>query len=356
MVSRECVYFISLRQAYLFSPPIAARLSSRTVMFTSVPREYLHEDKLRAMFGENVKTVWIPRDTSELDRVVTEREQTAFRLERAEIDLIKRANEARDRQLKRQLADLEANPAQSLIELKAVKFDIDDKSLGGTTSPTVIEIREDTGNSSGSDNSRNSDSSNYSPNLPDVNGSVAAQWLSATERPYHRPLANLGKRVDTVHWTRMRLKEMAVQVGKLRKQHRSRKTRPFPAAFIEFKSQVDAQIAYQTLPHHRALHMSRHIGVRPYEIVWSALTIRWWSRIIRRFSTLSAIATMIIFWSLPCALIGIASNIRYLSSTVPFLHWIVKLPGVILAVISGFLPAVALSFLMSLVPAIMRRM
>lgn len=36
MITRESIYYINLRQAYLLSPLYAARLSSRTVLFTSV--------------------------------------------------------------------------------------------------------------------------------------------------------------------------------------------------------------------------------------------------------------------------------------------------------------------------------
>jgi len=36
MITRESIYYINLRQAYLLSPLYSARLSSRTVLFTSV--------------------------------------------------------------------------------------------------------------------------------------------------------------------------------------------------------------------------------------------------------------------------------------------------------------------------------
>lgn len=36
MITRESIYYINLRQAYLLSPLYAARLSSRTVLYTSV--------------------------------------------------------------------------------------------------------------------------------------------------------------------------------------------------------------------------------------------------------------------------------------------------------------------------------
>ena len=95
MVSRESVYYINLRQAYLLSPYYANRLSSRTVLFGCVPRQELDEAKLRKIFGDSVKNVWISRETDELNHLVKEREQTALRLEKAEIILIKKANEAR---------------------------------------------------------------------------------------------------------------------------------------------------------------------------------------------------------------------------------------------------------------------
>ena len=100
MISRECVYFVNIRQAYILSPFYAERLSSRTVLYTSVPRRLLDERKLRKVFGDAVKNVWIPRETVELDMLVKEREQTAERLERAEILLIKKTNVAYQKAVK----------------------------------------------------------------------------------------------------------------------------------------------------------------------------------------------------------------------------------------------------------------
>lgn len=43
MITRESIYFINLRQAYLMSPFYTSRISSRTVLFTSVPEDYMDE-------------------------------------------------------------------------------------------------------------------------------------------------------------------------------------------------------------------------------------------------------------------------------------------------------------------------
>jgi calcium permeable stress-gated cation channel len=352
MVSRECIYYINLRQAYLLSPLYSTRLSSRTVLFSCVPQSILDEAKIRKIFGDSVKNVWISRDTDELDQLVKEREQTASRLENAEILLIKKANAARAVAVKNghpfvevnSPPDIEAN-AELTTNAPSGKTN-DSAGLEAPVLQSQTEALEKQGIKT----------YGYVP-PPDINGSVASQWLPHSERPRHRPLANYFRRVDTIKWTRSRLKILNAKINRLRRQQRLGKGKPIPAVFIEFDSQVNAQGAYQALAHHRALHMSpKFIGVRPYEIVWASLRMRWWELIVRRFSIQAFVTAMIIFWSIPSALIGTISNINFLTSIVPFLGWINDLPGPILGIITGLLPAVALSLLMAIVPAIMRSM
>lgn len=52
--------------------------------------------------------------------------------------------------------------------------------------------------------------------------------------------------------------------------------------------------------------------------------------------------------------IGAISNINYLTNKVQFLSFINKIPPVILGVVTGLLPVVALAVLMALVPIICR--
>lgn len=88
-IMRECIYYINLRQAFLISPMYSERLSSRTVLFTSVPQAYLDERKLRKIFGNSVQRIWISGDASKVEDLVGERDKTAFKLEKAEVKLIK---------------------------------------------------------------------------------------------------------------------------------------------------------------------------------------------------------------------------------------------------------------------------
>lgn len=100
MICRECIYYINLRQAYLMTPQHMHRLSARTVLFTCVPKRFLDEQRVRKLFGDSVKNVWIPRNTRQLERLVKERENAAIKLEKAEIELIRKANKEREKQEK----------------------------------------------------------------------------------------------------------------------------------------------------------------------------------------------------------------------------------------------------------------
>lgn len=81
-ITRETLYYINLRQAYLLTPWAASRMSSRTVLFTSVPTRQLDEGQMRQTF-QAVKRVWIINDFSKIKELVEERDSTAKTLESA---------------------------------------------------------------------------------------------------------------------------------------------------------------------------------------------------------------------------------------------------------------------------------
>ncbi|KAH0283919.1 DUF221-domain-containing protein [Aureobasidium namibiae CBS 147.97] len=235
MITRESIYYINLRQAYLLSPYYASRLSSRTVLFTSVPDEYLNEANLRRMLGESVERVWIPTDTGDLEDEVKERDKTALKLEAAETKLIKAANAAR----------LKAN------KKKAKKHNED------------IALEELT---------------------PDVEGgSAASRYISAKDRPTHRLKPLIGKKVDTIDWCRAELEKRIPKVEEMQNQHKALDgVKKINAVFVQFTTLQEAQSAYQSLTHHQVLHMApRYTGMTPGEIIWSNLRIKWWERVLR---------------------------------------------------------------------------
>ncbi|OAX81242.1 hypothetical protein ACJ72_04420 [Emergomyces africanus] len=312
MITREMLFFINLRQAYFFSPLYASRTSSKTVLFTSVPEEYLNEAKIRRIYGnDKVKNVWIPTDTKELAELVGERDKIAFRLEGAETKLIKLANAARIKTLKNKPAD---------------------------------EENRDTDNLNGDD-------------VQGESGSVAAAWIKPSQRPTHRLKPIIGKKVDTINWSRTEIERLNPEIEALQAKHRAGDAKKISSVFVEFYTQNEAQSAYQMVAHNQPLHMApRHIGLNPNDIIWSNLRIKWWELIIRNAATIGAVVTLIIFWAIPVAVVGAISNINYLTEKVPFLSFINDCPPVILGLITALLPAVLLAVLMALLPIILRLM
>lgn len=306
MIMRECIFFINLRQAFLLSPYYAQRISSRTVLFASVPAPYLDEAKLRKVFGQSVKNVWITSDTKEVDELVEERDKTAMRLEKAEVKLIMLVNKERQKAIKNGTAPDEADRAPVLGDAEA--------------------------------------------------GSIAARWIPTKKRPTHRigKWGLVGKKVDTINWCRTELERLIPEVEAVQAKYRAGDYKKIPGVFIEFRTQADAEGAAQILAHHRGLQMTpKYIGIRPNEVIWKSLAIPWWQRVIRGYAVQAFICALILFWAIPVAFVGIVSNVTYLK-TLSFLTWLDKIPTVIMGVVTGLLPSVLLSVLMSLVPIVMR--
>ena len=284
-------------------------MSSRTVLFTSVPTEYLNEAKLRRMFGKQVKNLWIANECKEIEDLVEKRDKVAFKLEAAETKLVKLANAAR---------------------LKSIK-------KGGSHEAGQMG----------------------DANVDGESGSAAARWLKPKDRPTHRLKFLIGKKVDTINWCRSELERLIPKINASQAKYRAGEGKFINSVFVEFYSQSEAQAAYQSLSHHQALHMApRFIGINPEEVIWKNLKINWASRVIRNILTISFVVALIVFWSIPVALVGVLSNIGALEQT-PGLTWLKflnKIPPVIFGVVQGLLPAVLLAVLMALLPIILRKM
>lgn len=195
MVTREMLYYINLRQAYLLSPLYASRISSRTVLFTSVPSAYASEVKIRRMFGKKLKNVWITSDTKELAKLVDERTKAAMKLEAGETKLIKLANDARLKAAKKA-----GNPEDQQI---------DDSEAG------------------------------------DESGSAASHFIPAKKRPTHRLKLLIGKKVDTINWSRHEIERLNPLIDQEQRKHKAGEANPLHAVFVEFYDQTEAQAAFQ---------------------------------------------------------------------------------------------------------------
>ncbi|KAA8893826.1 hypothetical protein FN846DRAFT_474368 [Sphaerosporella brunnea] len=300
-VYRELIFYTTTKQAYMLSPIYSTRISARTLLIQTVPMQYMNETALRRTF-EHVKRVWITADTTELDKLVEERDEIAMKLEAAEVALIKMADKARAKQ----------------------------------------------GGEAPKDNSEDVDAES---------GSVAAAWVPRDKRPTHKLKFLVGEKVDTIDWCRTKLGELNPKIAEMQESYRNGEAKKLSSVFIEFNTQSAAQVALQTLAHQKPLHMApRYIGLTPEEIIWSNMKLLWWERLVKFAITTAFVVALVIFWSIPVAVVGAISQINYLTEQLPWLGFINKIPEVVLGVITGLLPSVMLAVLMALLPIVLRLM
>lgn len=310
-IYRELIFFTTMRQAYMLSPIYSSRISARTLLVQTIPAPYLTESALRRIF-DNVKRVWISTNTGGLDDLVEERDKIAMQLEAAEVKLIRMADKERSKQ-------------------------------GGAAAATDSESK--------------AAADRPGTEAEGESGSVAARWLPRAKRPTHRLMPLIGEKVDTIDWCRSKLAELNPRIDEMQAAERAGEGQKLNSVFIEFTSQSAAQVALQTLVHHKPLHMApRYIGLTPAEIVWSNMRLQWWERLVKFAATTAFVVVLVIFWSIPVAVVGIISQINFLVDKVPFLAFITDIPEAILGLITGLLPVVMLAVLMALLPIILRLM
>jgi len=163
----------------------------------------------------------------------------------------------------------------------------------------------------------------------------------------------IGKKVDKIYYCRKEVARLNAEIEQ--DQSAPEKYPLMNSAFVQFNQQVAAHMACQSLSHHIPQHMCpRHIEVSPDDVIWSNMKISWWQRYLRVAGITVATGGLVIGWAFPVAIVGLVSQIDYLTETIPWLRWIEKLPNSVLGLIQGVLPPLGLAILMALLPIILR--
>jgi hypothetical protein len=196
---------------------------------------------------------------------------------------------------------------------------------------------------------------NTNKGKPEPEGDEIDLYVPNKKRPTHRLKPIIGEKVDTINYCSEKLQELNEEIKQL--QDAAEEAPRLNSAFITFHTQEQAEIAFQVLTHHRALHMApRFIGIRPDEIVWGNLRLLWWERLVRSLGAASFLTALIIFWAIPVSFVGFLSNISSLESALPFLDFLNNLPSWLFGLVTGILPTVLLALLMMLLPPVIRLM
>ncbi len=289
---RELTYFTTFRSSILATPYFASQPSAKTILFQTVPKEYLNKNALLSLFP-NSKRVWIARGSKKLASLVKKREKLSTKLENAESNLLSKAVKAKL-----------ANDQNEIIEQQTNDISV---------------------------------------------------YVPEKKRPTHRLKPLIGKKVDTINYCRKELGKLNIEIEKLQLRAESSKplNSAFIEFETQADAQVALQCLAHHTPLYLS---PRFANVEPENVIWSNLRLFWWERDARVIGTTAAIFALVILWAVPVAFVGMISNITYLTNKLPWLKWIYNMPSELLGIITGILPTVLLSLLMMVLPMFLRLM
>ncbi|TAQ87156.1 hypothetical protein B7494_g4529 [Chlorociboria aeruginascens] len=205
----------------------------------------------------------------------------------------------------------------------------------------------------------------YNPEYKEDSGTAVWQkYLKKNDRPTHRlarfswtpgflpGLPLISKKVDTIYWCRGELARLNLEI-EMDQKHPER----FPlmnSAFIQFNHQVAAHMACQAVTHHVPKHMApRTVEISPNDVLWDNMSIKWWEAWLRTAVIVGVVVGMVILWTIPVAWTASLAQITSLSSKYHWLKWLDNIPQNLLKALAGVLPALVLSILLALVPALL---
>ncbi|KAI0904619.1 hypothetical protein F4823DRAFT_614422 [Ustulina deusta] len=306
-LTRERLWLIGLRQAWTLSTPNAERLSSRTVLFLSAPRDALEQNNMNRFFGDGAIRIWPltkPDTLQTLQTLILERNVLVEKLESAEALLIHKANSWGAHM------SIDGNKRYRLSYSDIP--DLVKMAMRLRSKPRIFPF-----------------------------GSYFGLLQSGT--------------VDTIQSLRDQIKEKGELIEEMRRGHGIGEPHGAAAVFVEFKTQAEAQRACKQVASPNPLALTpRYAGVKPNEIIWDNLAIPPVRRISQQGVALATVVLTIVFWSVPSGLVGIVSNISYLAENFESLGFLNDLPGPAHGLLSGLLPPLLTSYLSKDVPALFR--
>ncbi|POS72522.1 DUF221 domain-containing protein [Diaporthe helianthi] len=297
VIARERIWLVGLRQAWYLARTNASRLSSRTVLYLDPPREAVDASGPQESFGSDARHQWVVKKTKSLDDEVQSRDDKTMRLEFAEVSYLRQVS----------------------------------KKIAETRRSEGLEVTASADN-------------------------AAIESARPRERQHYLS-ANAS---DLLQHLRKEAKEAVQKVAEKRESYSAESTSSHDpcAIFVEYATQSAAQRAYRAeshlpLPASLAIQ-TRLIGVLPNEIIWRNLAMPQTERLSKKSAANLLIALVIVFWSIPTAIIGTISNVNYLADNVSWLSWINNLPDPLLGLLTGLLPPFLTSQFASYLPNLMR--
>ena len=309
----EMKIFVTKRQAYLQNPAYQSHPSATTILITEIPEAYLSRDVLFRIFNQlpgGVKQIWLNRNFRELHDKVDERRKLVETFETALNKQIK--NDLKAAAKRRKQGNNESSHLTNNEERSTSTTTIAIDSVGPKNRPT-IKI-----------------------------GSI----------PVLSSLC-LGKKVDAIDYCTEHISQLNTEIEQAKANLDQYQF--MNSAFIQFNKQIAAHIAVQSVSGLVPLTMTpRYIDIKPSNIIWSNLNLKYFEIKVRQLIALAAIVALIVFWAIPVSFVGALSNINSLKQQIPFLEKIFGFSSLIDGLLTGLLPTVFLAVLMALLPFVLR--
>lgn len=303
---KELYHYIVFRHALQSTPLYDGLLSSRTVVLTELNDNLAIEGELEKIFP-NVTKVIYAHDLKELTELCAKRQDNTNKLESALNTVINKSFKMQHNKSKKKL----------------------DKLYNNGTKPK-------------------DDLETYVPLKKRPKHRTGKWYLPPMKKFFNR------EKVNTIDYSSHKIVELNEKINGLQVDWEFNKR--LNSVFLEFENQIDAQTCYQSATEVLGFFNfgKKFIGVTPEDINWSNVNLSKKERYVRYILANTFLTAMIIFWAIPTAVVGVITNVNFLTTKVPFLHFINNMPTFLLGIITGLLPTIALAILMSLVPPIIK--
>ncbi|KAI8839535.1 hypothetical protein BJ741DRAFT_599605 [Chytriomyces cf. hyalinus JEL632] len=175
---------------------------------------------------------------------------------------------------------------------------------------------------------------------------------TAKLRPSHKVPMITGSKVDSITEHAKQFQETQKKLAALQANDGLARV---STVFVVFREPFQAHLVSRSIVHSTPWVMGHKLpGVYPEDIIWSNANVTYFHREWRFLMTQLIIFAMIIFWGAIVALVLTLTELGRLQEMLPFLRSYLEMYPQIAKLVSGILPPVIVSVLLSLVPPILR--
>jgi calcium permeable stress-gated cation channel len=335
---QELTHYIAKRQEFLSSPAHRLKASSTTVLIQDIPGKLCNEEALEEMYGEfpgGIRRIWINRDFTALVKKDKLRKDFEDKLENAETDMLRKAvKQSRKAKRSQKEAPTETtNGGQIRANLPSLEDPIAPPAAElGSATPEMCQRDLEHDIKTGATWTKYLTPKQRSTMRIPNGGHTAAARIPLVGRFF-------STKVDAIYYCRRELARLNKEIEDDVEISESYPTNK--SAFIQFNSQLAAQLACQSVAHTTPKYMRRRfVEISPGDINWASLNLSWRERYFRLVVFLFFFCTLVFAFGLISFFTGILSKASSLAQTTSWLHWVGNLPTWFLSFIQGTLPPV----------------